>query len=583
MLRVQLIGEFRVELGECPIPVPRSRPAQTLLGWLALNPGPHARAALAARFWPDVLDASARANLRNTIWVLRTAIAGDTDHLVATRDSVGFAADTLWTDVAEFGRLVREGRAEAALELCRGDLLPDLDDDWVLEARDQQRREAGEVLVRLAREAEGRGELDRAVAWSRRRAVLEPLSEDACRDLMRRLSAAGNRSGALAACASLSDRLRRELRMATSPETRALAERIRQGPLSEGPPPAVGEAHETRLCPDLPSLVGRTPELSVLERAWADARAGRGGVVVLVGEAGIGKTRLVAEIAARASGNGFVAVGAGLDLDGAAPFALWAELIHGLVAVAGPVPADTGWAPQLALLAPGLHAAAGGAPAPAASPELERARLFEAAAAMVEWAAARRPCLLVMEDVHAADPASLALAAYVARRAARLPLLVVVTRRDLPPRAEVDALLDRLRAAGVPSREVLLAALAPAEISRLAESVGLRSPAGVERVVRVADGNPLLAIETARALAAGSPEPPVTLRAAVRATAGGLDADARARLPSSPLSRGAILNGRRRPCWPCPVWPMPWCALWRRVFSRCARGASDTGTRCCGR
>src|ERR671932_981813 len=74
MLRVRLFGGLALESGGAALDPPASRRARELLGWLALHPGRHARAAVAARFWPDVLDASARASLRTTLHELRRAL-----------------------------------------------------------------------------------------------------------------------------------------------------------------------------------------------------------------------------------------------------------------------------------------------------------------------------------------------------------------------------------------------------------------------------------------------------------------------------------------------------------------------------
>src|SRR2546423_10195337 len=90
MLRLRLLGEMRVEVDGSPVRPPDSARARALLAWLALNPGMHARTQMAARFWPDVLDSSARASLRSAIWSLRRALGEDGDrHVVATRDRVG--------------------------------------------------------------------------------------------------------------------------------------------------------------------------------------------------------------------------------------------------------------------------------------------------------------------------------------------------------------------------------------------------------------------------------------------------------------------------------------------------------------
>src|SRR5438046_4550562 len=90
MLRVRLFGDMAVEVDGSPVPPPESGRARALLAWLALNPGMHARGQLAARFWPDVLDSSARASLRSAMWSLRRALGDDGEpYLVATRDRVG--------------------------------------------------------------------------------------------------------------------------------------------------------------------------------------------------------------------------------------------------------------------------------------------------------------------------------------------------------------------------------------------------------------------------------------------------------------------------------------------------------------
>jgi DNA-binding SARP family transcriptional activator len=67
MLRVRLLGQFAAELDDATVHAPSSRRAWSLLAWLALHPGLHPRGDIAARFWPDVLDASAKASLRSAL------------------------------------------------------------------------------------------------------------------------------------------------------------------------------------------------------------------------------------------------------------------------------------------------------------------------------------------------------------------------------------------------------------------------------------------------------------------------------------------------------------------------------------
>src|SRR5205814_10215624 len=118
--------------GGSPVRPPESARARALLAWLALNPGMHARTQLAARFWPDVLDSSARASLRSAIWSLRRALGeAGAAHLVATRDRVGL--DDVEVDVHAVDALVRDGKLEEAAAIGEGELLPGIEDDGAFE------------------------------------------------------------------------------------------------------------------------------------------------------------------------------------------------------------------------------------------------------------------------------------------------------------------------------------------------------------------------------------------------------------------------------------------------------------------
>src|SRR5919198_3829610 len=216
MLRVQVLGELEVDAGGAPLAPPASRRARALLAYLALNPGPHPRAALAARFWPDVLDESARTSLRGALADVRRTVG---DPLVATRESAGLPE--VWTDAAEFAALVAQGRDAEALALCRGELLAGLEDDWIVAARDEHRHAPSALLARLADAA---GDAETALTHARARTALDPLSEEAHRDLMTRLAAAGDRPAALAVYGRFADRLRSELRIAPSAATPPLAQ-----------------------------------------------------------------------------------------------------------------------------------------------------------------------------------------------------------------------------------------------------------------------------------------------------------------------------------------------------------------------
>ena len=141
MLRVRLIGEMALDVDGTGIPPPVSRRARSLLAWLALHPGEHARGDLAARFWPDMLDTSARTNLRSALKTLREELGPAAGaHLVTTRESIGFPrGGDVWVDAVEVAALQKAGDCAGAVVLGEGELLPGLEDDWVYQARDEYR------------------------------------------------------------------------------------------------------------------------------------------------------------------------------------------------------------------------------------------------------------------------------------------------------------------------------------------------------------------------------------------------------------------------------------------------------------
>ena len=493
-------------------------PVSRLLAVLALRPGPQDRETVAATLWPGAAGPAARANLRTAVWALRKAV-GD-DALITSRTAVGLRPEAITVDLADAQRAAAAGDVAAAAALCRGELLPGYAEDWAETARRRQRAELAETLAARSAAAERDGDAAGAARWSRLRCELDPLNEAAHADLVRQLAVAGDRAGALVAGREVTGRLRAELGVGPGPSLRAaLAEARGPGVTGAAPGP-----------PTTRPLYGRAAELRTLMTAWAAARAGHGRVVLITGEAGIGKTHLVAELARRAENAGArTAIGAGVDVGGAAPLATWQELVPQLAAGVPAPPEHADWPAELGRLAPDIAARLGRdqPPPPVSSPELERLRVFDAVLRLVEWAAAGRPVLLVAEDVHRADPASMQLCAHIGRRLAARPVLFVLTRRDKPGRPDADALLADLAGRGVEVAELELGPLAAVELAAVARSVADLTDDAVDQVIRAADGNPLLAVESARALAAGRAAPPQNLRAAVRAATGALPRPAR--------------------------------------------------------
>jgi tetratricopeptide (TPR) repeat protein len=233
-------------------------------------------------------------------------------------------------------------------------------------------------------------------------------------------------------------------------------------------------------------------------------------------------------VAEARAGGARIARGAGLELEGAPPFGPWSEALRELVQAAPAPPADAAWAGELARLCPAVEAAWDRPPpGPAGAPDLERARLFEAVATAVAWCAADAPLLLVLEDVHLADAASVALLAYVGRRLPDLDALVAVSRREHVIRAELEVALEGLRRRGAVVAELRVGPLAPAAVRQVvAAAVPALGAAEAGRAAALAEGNPLLARAAARSVAAGE-DPAAGLRAAVRGPLAGLPVAAR--------------------------------------------------------
>ena len=530
MLRARLFGALSAEVDGRPVPPVPGFKARSLFAFLLVHPGPHPRIRLAGLFWPDLTDARARASLRVALFTLRRTLEdvhGD-GYLVADRTSAGLAPDRPRDiDVERFDEFLAAGDPAAlaeAVALYGGPLLPDLPDEWVLEAQDDYRLRVAGVCERLGDHAEQAGDLPAAAEWARRAVRFEPLRESGHRALISRLGQAGRPAEALAAYHRCAAVISAELGVEPSAEIQELGRR-----LGAAAGPRQAPVRKARSRPASP-LLGRERELVTVQSWWraaADGGPHRFGLVA--GEAGIGKTRLVAELAAVVgAAGGRPAMGTGLELSGGPPFAPWCEVLRELVSQCPAPPQAAEWPAVLARLIP-VVTARWGRPAcpPSPAPELERARLFEAVAESLAWCSRDRPLLLVLDDLHLADVASIALLAYLGRRLPELRALIVGTRRLVPANPRLDATVERLDRGGVMAAELLLNPLPAKAVRAIAVgAVPALHAADVERVVSGSDGNPLLARQVARAVSQGE-EPFEGLRHMVRAPLGRLSPAAR--------------------------------------------------------
>ena len=516
-LSVSVLGELALEVDGHPSGRIASHRARSLLGWLAVHPGLHPRGRVAGVFWPDVLEESARSSLRTTLATLRRELGESAARAVtASRESVGIEpCGDLRIDLQDFEQLVSRGELEQAAALCRGDLLADLDDDWVNEPRERHRHRLLGVLGQLAEEAERSGDLDAALHHTRQQVTLDPLSEEAQRELIRRLAAAGDRAGALAAYQSYGTRLQRELGLAPSVGIRELVEGIRRGesvphraangaladaskrePVEAESPPAPLPPMVAR--PEPAPMVGREAELEQLRDALARAAEGDLRVVLVTGEAGNGKSRLAAEFAGEAHASGADVWAGRCYEDSPAPYSPFVEALRYRV-TKDTLPDLPGWAAgELSRLLPELTGFET-AP-PAGDPEEARYRLFEAVVSVVADSSDRAPILLVLEDLHCADHSTLLMLAHLTRTASSSPILVLGTARDSEPCPDglttmIGELAHDRRLVRIP-----IEGLSEAEVGELASAwLGKEQPGGLAAALHArTGGNPLFVEELMR-------------------------------------------------------------------------------------
>jgi DNA-binding SARP family transcriptional activator len=483
VLEVRLAGDLQLRADGAELALPASKRARAVLAYLALNPGAHPRGRLAARFWPDVLDESARASLRVALTELRQALGSAAGHLVATRDTVALDGPDLRVDARSFQLALREGDPLRALEACSAPILDGFDDDWAVEARDEHAHLLTEALEQAAAGADDPAE---AVRLTRAQVVIEPLSEVANRRLIERLAGSGDRAAALAAGRQFADRLRGQLGILPSPETRALLDDLRRSETpSVSPPPSLGRPHES-------AFVGRRTELERLRASWAGVQIHRDRRIVLVaGEPGVGKTRLAHQFGATAlTENATVLLGRCSE-EPLAPFEPFAEAL-----------ARAGLAEALQ---PGNTGDTGA-----------RLRLFDAVDSALTDLAASAPLLIMIDDLHWADHGTLLLTRFLLRSSRAGPMLVLGTYRDteVGRHTPLTSALAELRRSGELDR-VDLRGLTLDDVSALAASV-LGSSEIAPRVHSRTGGNAFFVEEVLRELAESGPQAvPESIRHAV--------------------------------------------------------------------
>ena len=407
------------------------------------------------------------------------------------------------TNPGEAARLLGE-----ALALWRGAALADLPYEPFAQAEiarlDELRlaaiEERIEAELQLGRHAELIAELEALVSE-------HPLRERLRARLMLALYRSGRQVEALEAYQQARRTLVDELGIEPGKEQRELEQAIlRQDPALELPSVPAEASTE----PSRGTFVGREGELDELQEGLEEALRGHGGLYLLVGQPGIGKSRLAEELIDRARARGAeILIGRCWEAGGAPAYWPWVQSLRAYVRARDPdqLRAEVGdGAPELAQLVPELRELFPRLTEPQ-SPESEgaRFRLFDAVATFLKAAAQARPLVLVLDDLHAADEPSLLLLQFLAREVTASRLLVVAAYRDVDPtpRDPLAAALGELRREPTTHR-IALEGLAEPAVAEYVEVAAGRAPAEalVAAIHAETEGNPLFVGEVVRLLAA---------------------------------------------------------------------------------
>ena len=505
--RLSLFGLFALEYEGTAVTIASPR-IQAFLAYLALHRRePQSRQQLAFVLWPDSSDSQAHTNLRTLLHRAQAILPDDTPLLQIDSQTVAWhpnAAIILDADEFEAGISLantagpRDDSAacvalEQAINLYQGDLLPDCYDEWILPERDRLRHTFLTALERLISLLEQARRYATAISYARRLVHLDPFNEAVYLTLMRLHTVSGERASALRVYHQCVSTL--------------------QAGLGIAPSTALSDAYERLLTVDALSpsealrsptapLVGRDQEWKRMQAIWQVAVSGRPRLLILSGEAGIGKTRLAEDLVHWATRQGFTtALTQCYPAEGDLAYASVMALIRSDALRSGLARLAPEWLTEIARLAPDLVVARSDLPPPGPVAESwRRQRLFEALARLV--LAAQRPTLLVIDDLQWCDRDTLEWLHFLLRfePTARLLVVSAVRTEEINTNHAIADLIEALQSEGRVV-EIALNRLSHEETTALAEhTVGhTLKHEQAELLFVETEGNPLFIVETLRA------------------------------------------------------------------------------------
>ncbi|HZT95445.1 MAG TPA: tetratricopeptide repeat protein [Chloroflexota bacterium] len=524
-LRINLLGPFEVWRDQTDLEASRwPRRPGSLLRLLAVSPGrKRLREEVVDLFWPDVPAETGASNLRSTIQLLRRALGElQPSPILSERGWVSLNPDFTWLIDAERLADIVSRSCDTALEerLCveaaslyRGDVLgEDRYEDWAVPVRAAILRQWRELCLQASGAEEQRGRDEEAAAWVRRQLDVDPLDEEFVERHLRLLSRLGRGTEALRSFETFRELLRVELDVDPDPAVLAYVDELRSNRGAAGVRGSdQDEGSTSRLLVDVvpkyplpkaPRLNGR--EL-VLEDVLNASDDGETRLVLVVGEAGMGKTTLLGGLATRLGEKPnppLVLAGGSYAQEGRLPYGAFRDALADYVSTQSErtLTAQTCDISQdLARILPEMRERIG-ASAPSRASEADgdhRLQLFWSIGRFLERIAADRPLVLLLDDLQWADVSTIQLLHFLARQTSesleRSGLTIVGACR---PDSDV---LDLARA-GAPEGRVRLVELEPLTLREVHEvatellSIS-PSPALSSELLERSAGNPLFLSE----------------------------------------------------------------------------------------
>jgi DNA-binding SARP family transcriptional activator/predicted ATPase len=520
VLEVSLFGTLSLKKNGELLQLPSSKDARHLLIYLLLNrKKTHPRASLLGVFWAEETESRARKALSQAIWHIRRYLPEllNTDTLTLSISS----EYPISIDIENFQKLTENHQAtnsnlEEAIDLYRGDLLDGIYEEWALLEREYLHGVYLKTLEILIQKEIMDANYQKAIDLSQKLLEKDILRERTHREIMRLHYLLKRPKAALRQYKTCCELLEKELGVEPEAETKRLAEEIiRQSnedivphlPQSTPKPQTIDFQREHPLSI---ALVGREDERVAILQHVENIFKGKGGMLLLEGAAGIGKTRLLQEIARDAEWRGAqILWGQTQDIETLPAFAfIMNALNEGLTTLRISQLTDLIeplWLQVLSLFIPKLSAEdSGSTTVPLLNPEQEQARLAEAVTTFISTWGEITPLVLLLEDLHWADEDTLQLLPTLAERLREYAVLVVGTyrgeeMRTMPVKWEQ---LQRMDRSGLLERHKLrkLDTQSSGELIQRCLGLSESAPAFENRIYQETDGNPLFILETLRTL-----------------------------------------------------------------------------------